>query len=61
MGGEFSYTELLTCLEMARDVRTMRAAEPQDALGNPVSPPRSEALTGIRGQGSGISSQQSAD
>jgi hypothetical protein len=25
MGGESSYTELLTCLEMARDVRTMRA------------------------------------
>jgi hypothetical protein len=40
MGGESSYTELLTCLEMARDVRTMRAAEPQDALGNPVGPPK---------------------
>ena len=25
MGGESSYTELLTCLEMARDVRTLRA------------------------------------
>lgn len=25
MGGESSYTELLTCLEMARDVRTMNA------------------------------------
>ena len=24
MGGESSYTELLTCLEMARDVRAMR-------------------------------------
>jgi hypothetical protein len=24
MGGESSYTELLTCLEMARDVRTMQ-------------------------------------
>ena len=24
MGGEASYTELLTCLEMARDVRTMQ-------------------------------------
>jgi hypothetical protein len=40
MGGESSYTELLTCLEMARDVRAMRAAEPQDALGTPVSPPK---------------------
>jgi hypothetical protein len=25
MGGESSYTELLTCLEMARDVRTMNS------------------------------------
>lgn len=25
MGGESSYTELLTCLEMARDVRNMRS------------------------------------
>jgi hypothetical protein len=32
MGGESSYTELLTCLEMARDVRAMRN-EPRDALG----------------------------
>src|ERR1700759_4571434 len=39
MGGESSYTELLTCLEMARDVRSIRAAEPQDAMGNPVGPP----------------------
>jgi hypothetical protein len=38
MGGDSSYTELLTCLEMARDVRTMRAAEPEDALGNPTGP-----------------------
>jgi hypothetical protein len=36
MGGDSSYTELLTCLEMARDVRTLRteAKEPQDS---PVS------------------------
>ena len=27
MGGESSYTELLTCLEMARDVRVMRAQQ----------------------------------
>jgi hypothetical protein len=40
MGGESSYTELLTCLEMARDVRAMRAAEPQDALGAPLGPPK---------------------
>ena len=30
MGGESSYTELLTCLEMARDVRAMRT-ESQDS------------------------------
>jgi hypothetical protein len=40
MGGESSYTELLTCLEMARDVRAMRAAEPQDAMGTPLGPPQ---------------------
>jgi hypothetical protein len=27
MGGDSSYTELLTCLEMARDVRTMRSEQ----------------------------------
>jgi len=32
MGGQSSYTELLTCLEMARDVRTMRN-EQQNAAG----------------------------
>ena len=40
MGGDSSYTELLTCLEMARDVRAMRTAEPQDAMGAPLSPPK---------------------
>ena len=32
MGGDSSYTELLTCLEMARDVRALRAEseEPRD-------------------------------
>ncbi len=40
MGGESSYTELLTCLEMARDVRAMRATEPEDALGTPLGPPK---------------------
>jgi hypothetical protein len=39
MGGESSYTELLTCLEMARDVRAMRANAPQDPLGTPMNPP----------------------
>ncbi len=29
MGGDSSYTELLTCLEMARDVRTMNARRSQ--------------------------------
>lgn len=36
MGGESSYTELLTCLEMARDVRALRAE--QEGVG-PESPP----------------------
>jgi hypothetical protein len=33
MGGESSYTELLTCLEMARDVRAMRAEEAPSRAG----------------------------
>ena len=36
MGGESSYTELLTCLEMARDVRTMHAE--QDSANNVTAP-----------------------
>lgn len=39
MGGEFSYTELLTCLEMARDVRAMRADQQQAPSGG-TTPPR---------------------
>ena len=35
MGGDSSYTELLTCLEMARDVRALRA-ESQDAQNTPT-------------------------
>jgi len=31
MGGDSSYTELLTCLEMARDVRTMRSEQAKPA------------------------------
>jgi hypothetical protein len=40
MGGESSYTELLTCLEMARDVRAMRAdaAHPRGAAAPAISP-----------------------
>jgi len=30
MGGESSYTELITCLEMARDVKTMKTQVPPD-------------------------------
>ncbi|HXX50889.1 MAG TPA: hypothetical protein VEI98_06330 [Xanthobacteraceae bacterium] len=40
MGGDSSYTELLTCLEMARDVRTMRSdshSEPQTP-DSPIQP-----------------------
>ena len=39
MGGESSYTELLTCLEMARDVRAMRAEQQQGPAGG-TTPPR---------------------
>jgi hypothetical protein len=33
MGGESSYTELLTCLEMARDVRSMRNGQADEERG----------------------------
>jgi hypothetical protein len=42
MGGESSYTELLTCLEMARDVRTMNKEQANKPAANPAgtrSPP----------------------
>ena len=35
MGGESSYTELLTCLEMARDVRALHEEQQQDMPGAP--------------------------
>lgn len=37
MGGESSYTELLTCLEMARDVRTMNNDQ-ASKQGHPAGP-----------------------
>jgi hypothetical protein len=37
MGGESSYTELLTCLEMARDVRAMREQQ-----ANPAAKPKAK-------------------
>jgi hypothetical protein len=42
MGGESSYTELLTCLEMARDVRAMRS-EQEGAAGDADKGPASAA------------------
>ena len=38
MGGDSSYTELLTCLEMARDVRAMRADQEKPASAPPPAP-----------------------
>jgi hypothetical protein len=40
MGGESSYTELLTCLEMARDVRTMRSDAQDPAAQHPPAKPK---------------------
>jgi hypothetical protein len=47
MGGLSSYTELLTCLEMARDVRAMRAeaAASAQAAANRASPRSSPPMT----------------
>ena len=39
MGGESSYTELLTCLEMARDVRAMRAEQEGGGAGGSQAVP----------------------
>ncbi len=39
MGGDSSYTELLTCLEMARDVRTMRTEQAKPAAAPTTAPP----------------------
>jgi hypothetical protein len=44
MGGESSYTELLTCLEMARDVRAMHAQENGPSDQPPVSGKRKPPL-----------------
>src|SRR5262249_30798939 len=38
MGGESSYTELITCLEMARDVRKMRSEERGSSAAQKASP-----------------------
>jgi hypothetical protein len=35
MGGDSSYTELLTCLEMARDVRSLRNEQAPPAVAKP--------------------------
>jgi hypothetical protein len=43
MGGESSYTELITCLEMARDVRAMREQQQEGA-----PPPDKPAPTSTR-------------
>jgi hypothetical protein len=36
MGGDSSYTELLTCLEMARDVRAMREQQGEPPITKPT-------------------------
>jgi hypothetical protein len=45
MGGESSYTELLTCLEMARDVRTLRNEAQKPAASGPTPPPTATPTT----------------
>jgi hypothetical protein len=38
MGGDSSYTELLTCLEMARDVRALHSQDAQNSTAPPPAP-----------------------
>ena len=40
IGGFASYTELITCLEMRRDVRKMRATSPETTEGNDAASSR---------------------
>jgi hypothetical protein len=51
MGGESSYTELITCLEMARDVRLMTEKNQSDQ--STESSPRQHSKNGRHRQGSG--------
>ena len=63
MGGESSYTELLTCLEMARDVRAMRLDQeglaPQGAASGAISGPAGGG--GSRGTDDLIAEEDFAD
>ena len=43
MGGDSSYTELLTCLEMARDVRTMNSEQAKSPAAPSAKPPAKPA------------------
>jgi hypothetical protein len=49
MGGESSYTELLTCLEMARDVRTMRTEGEGKGKGKTAAPAPAPTPPGAAG------------
>jgi colicin import membrane protein len=52
-GGESSYTELLTCLEMSRDVRALRqaaAAPSTNTAKEPVSPPPTPTMRPAAGE-----------
>jgi hypothetical protein len=44
MGGESSYTELITCLEMARDVKTLRKTNNSDQSATASSQQRSKRI-----------------
>ena len=43
-GGESSYTELITCMEMARDVRALRSAETASSKANTTAAPSSSSM-----------------
>jgi hypothetical protein len=45
MGGQSSYTELLTCLEMARDVRAMRLEQESGANAGPAAAPVPKSMS----------------
>jgi len=47
-GGESSYTELITCMEMARDVRALRSAEAASSTANTTAAPSSSSKPAVQ-------------
>src|SRR5262249_61846329 len=64
-GGESSYTELITCMEMARDVRALRSAEAnassRAATTQTLSPPPTPTMQPARSTPTATAASPPAD